>query len=316
MTYYIGHSWVVNREQRDASTITYPPTSIEDGDRLDAPFCPLVANGFTPNRRSAFPVQSLQGDRYSRANPNVTMATAHLTSVDRPSRAKESRVQYGFFLAIGAGLLWITLPWLAPIFMKMGWGGAANAIYTLYSVQCHQLAQRSFFLFGPQTMYSLDQFNTFGLDTSDIMALREFIGSAELGYKVAWSDRMVSAYSSIPLIGLLWWPFRHRMRPLRLLGLFLLLMPMVLDGGSHFISDLAGVGQGFRYANEWLVTVSGDRFPAIFYEGNGIGSFNSWMRMVTGVLFGLGFVWFTFPHLLNIGLELVAEGNSRSPRSR
>ena len=31
--------------------------------------------------------------------------------------------------------LWVGLPWLAPIFMKLGWTAAGNAIYLLYTPQ-------------------------------------------------------------------------------------------------------------------------------------------------------------------------------------
>jgi hypothetical protein len=38
-------------------------------------------------------------------------------------------------------------------------------------------------------------------------------------------------------------------------------------------------------------------FPATFYGGDAFGSFNSWMRLITGILFGLGVVWFAYPRL-------------------
>jgi hypothetical protein len=34
-----------------------------------------------------------------------------------------------------------------------------------------------------------------------------------------------------------------------------------------------------------------------FYAGDALGSFNSWMRLITGLLGGLGIAWFAFPHL-------------------
>lgn len=236
---------------------------------------------------------------------NITTTHKRTARVDPLSEAKESLIQYWFFLFVGLGLLWIILPWLAPFFMKIGWGGGANAIYNFYSFQCHQMPQRSFFLFGSQTMYSLDQIQATGVDTSDIFALRQFIGNADMGYKVAWSDRMVSAYGSIPLVALLWWPFRKRIQPIPILGFFLLALPMALDAGTHFISDLSGVGLGFRYSNEWLMALTGNIFSASFYIGNVLGSFNSWMRLITGTLFGLAVVWFTFPHLLNNSIKSI-----------
>jgi hypothetical protein len=44
--------------------------------------------------------------------------------------------------------LYVGLPWLAPVFMQVGWSGAGNALYLIYSTQCHQLPQRSFFRAG------------------------------------------------------------------------------------------------------------------------------------------------------------------------
>jgi uncharacterized membrane protein len=193
--------------------------------------------------------------------------------------------------------LWVILPWLAPVFMHLGWEGPAQAIYWLYSFQCHQLPQRSFFLYGPQSMLSLDRIQSLWQNTLNPRVLREFVGAADVGFKVAWSDRMVSAYSSIPLATAIWWPLRKRLRALPLWGFALLSLPMFLDGVSHIVSDLAGIDQGFRTANAWLVELTSGRFPATFYAGNALGSFNSTMRLVSGVLFGAGAVWFAVPHL-------------------
>src|SRR4030067_3545394 len=51
--------------------------------------------------------------------------------------------------------LYAGLPFLAPIFMKLGWETPARVIYLVYSFLCHQLPQRSFFLFGSKVTYSL-----------------------------------------------------------------------------------------------------------------------------------------------------------------
>ena len=200
-----------------------------------------------------------------------------------------------WFLA--AAGLWVVLPWLAPVFMRLGWGGPARAIYGFYSFQCHQLPQRSFFLFGPQPMISLETVRSIWADTFDPQVLRRFIGDATVGFKVAWSDRMVSTYSSLPLAAALWWPLRRRLRPLPFWGFILFILPLLLDGGSHMVSDLAGIDQGFRSTNAWLASLTANRLPASFYAGNALGSFNSWMRLISGALFGIGAVWFAFPHV-------------------
>jgi hypothetical protein len=78
------------------------------------------------------------------------------------------------------------------------------------------------------------------------LILRQFIGNPEMGWKVAWSDRMVSMFTSIWIFGLIWYPFRRRL----------------------------------------------PAFPLWAW-----GSFNSLMRLLTGIFFGLGIVWFGFPYL-------------------
>lgn len=196
--------------------------------------------------------------------------------------------------------VWVGLPWLAPAFMELGWTGAGNAIYLLYAFQCHQLPQRSFFLFGPQPMVPLSQIQDVWQNTNNPLILRQFIGNPQMGWKVAWSDRMVFMYTSLILWGLLYWPLRKRVKPLSWWGLALFLLPMALDGFSHMLSDVtAGIGLGFRYNNAWLAALANQAFPATFYAGDALGSFNSWMRLLTGLFFGLGVVWFFYPRLHN-----------------
>jgi len=194
-------------------------------------------------------------------------------------------------------LVWVGLPWLAPIFMQLGWESLAKPIYLVYSFQCHQLPQRSFFLFGPQPMISLTEVQAAWQNTSNPAILRQFIGNAQLGYKVAWSDRMVSAYSSILLGGALWYLLRKRVRTFPIWGVALLALPMALDGVTHMMSDFAGIGEGFRYTNVWLAELTQYRLPQSFYVGTTIGTFNSSMRLITGVLFGVGTGWFIFSNL-------------------
>ena len=193
--------------------------------------------------------------------------------------------------------LYVGLPWLAPLFMKLGWTGAGNAIYLIYSTQCHQLPQRSFFLFGLKPMYSLAEIQAAWKVIDNPLILRQLVGNAEMGWKVAWSDRMVSMYTGLFFFGLLYWPLRKRLKPLSLWGFALLILPMVVDGGTHMISDLAGIGRGFRDGNAWLTTLTNDVFPAAFYASDAFGSFNSWMRLITGALFGLGAVWLAYPYV-------------------
>lgn len=192
--------------------------------------------------------------------------------------------------------LWIWLPWLAPVFMRLGQEGAGKAIYFVYSLFCHQLPERSFFLFGPQSMYSLSDVQAAWQSTLSPMILRRFNGNDAMGWKVAWSDRMVSFYGTVWFTALAWWPLRRRIRPSPLWIFALLLFPMVVDGVTHAISDLSGLGRGFRDTNDWLLALTEKPLP-IAYAGDALGSFNSWARLLTGVLAGLGLTWFALPHV-------------------
>ena len=193
--------------------------------------------------------------------------------------------------------LWVSLPFLAPAFMHFGWAGAGKGLYLIYSLFCHQLPERSFFLFGERAMYSLAEIQSVWQDLANPMILRKFIGTAEMGWKVAWCDRMISFYGGIWLFALLWEPLRRLITALPWWGLLLLLLPLALDGTTHLVSDLAGIGQGFRDSNLWLAALTDQALPASFYAGDGVGSFNSWMRLVTGLLAASGIVWFGFPYL-------------------
>jgi len=205
------------------------------------------------------------------------------------------------------GLL-VGLPFLAPVFMRLGWGAPGRAIYFFYSFLCHQLPERSFFLFGPHGMYDLSNIQAAWQDTINPLVLRRFIGSQEMGWKVAWSDRMVSMYTSILFFSWIWYPLRKRIKSLPLWGLILFALPIFLDGSSHFISDFSGIGQGFRDTNAWLATLTDNAFAPGFYAGDALGSFHSWMRLLTGILFGLGIVWYGFPYIAEtarlIGLSI------------
>ncbi|HEX6035389.1 MAG TPA: DUF2085 domain-containing protein [Anaerolineales bacterium] len=199
-----------------------------------------------------------------------------------------------FLLVYG---LWVFVPFLAPVLMHVGWAGAGKAVYFLYSFICHQLPERSFFLFGERMMYSLREIQSAWQNTSNPMLLRQFIGNETMGWKIAWSDRMISFYTSIWLFALLGFPLRRRIRPLVLWSFVLLLLPMILDGATHAMSDLAGIGNGFRDTNMWLAALTNYSLPTTFYAGDALGSFNSIMRFVTGVLAGLGISWLIFPYL-------------------
>ena len=195
-------------------------------------------------------------------------------------------------------LIFVTLPFLAPAAMAAGWTTLGNSIYWLYTPFCHQLPQRSWFLFGEKLTYSLAEINQV-FPYSDGWNLRRFYGTPEMGWKVAWSDRMISFYALIPVWGLCYALLRQtgrRVRPLSLRALLWVLVPLLVDGFTHLLND-AFVGDfvsGFRDTNAWLAMLTGNAFPG-FYAGDSMGTFNWWMRLLTGMLaaWGVAFALFS-----------------------
>lgn len=197
--------------------------------------------------------------------------------------------------------LYVVMPFLAPIFMHFGQTNVGKAIYFFYSFQCHMLPQRTWFLFGPQLTYSLGEIHSASQATLPIWSLREFLGTPDMGWKVAQCERSTVMYASLWLFALAYRLVGLPRTALRPNVLFILLIPLALDGMTHFINDLvAPLGGGFRDTNTWLSTLTNHVFADSFYIGDGLGSFNSWMRMSSGVLFGFAIPAFSLPRLRQI----------------
>ncbi|NOX62852.1 MAG: DUF2085 domain-containing protein [Chloroflexi bacterium] len=196
--------------------------------------------------------------------------------------------------------LWNLLPWLAPVFMKLGWEWPARGIYALYVLFCHQMPQRSWFLFGEQFTYRMDDIlMAMNGSTERVIpiTMRSFIGAPEMGWKVAWSDRMISFYGGWFLVGLVYAALRDRWKGMDWKLALLFMLPLAIDGGTHMISDLGGLREGFRETNAWLAVLTNNAFPPEFYAGDQWGSFNSIMRMITGILGAIGLIGFAFPYI-------------------
>ena len=148
----------------------------------------------------------------------MTTLTTTLTRRPKPSVFSWiSQHWFTTFLIIYG--IWVWLPFLAPVFMNLGWTGLGKAVYFIYSFFCHQLPERSFFFFGEKTMYSLSEIQAAWQDTVNPMILRQFIGNETMGWKVAWSDRMISFYSGVWLFALLWYSVRRRSQTPVLVGI-------------------------------------------------------------------------------------------------
>ena len=225
-------------------------------------------------------------------------ARGFIKAVDRASIGMARHWLRVFLVVYGT---WVLLPFLAPVLMQAGVTGPGNALYTIYSLFCHQLPERSLFFFGPKLMYSYQEIGQFW-PTDNAIVLRQFVGNAQLGWKMAWSDRMISVYGGVWLGGLLWALLsarRHGRAPQLSLLVWILLgvMPVAIDGTSHMLNDvLAGTtGMGFRDTNLWLAALTGNALPPSFYTGDQLGSFNSWARWITGFLFSITTVFALFP---------------------
>lgn len=209
-------------------------------------------------------------------------------------------VRHWLILFIALFGIYTLLPFVAPIAMQMGWRSLGNTIYDLYATQCHQMAQRSFFFFGAQPMYNLEELplTLTGNPLQDMLVLRAFRGNEIFGWKVAWSDRMVFMYGSLWIMSVVYGILSRRRtwKPLPLWSIALL-VPLAVDGVTHLLSDGNGLLAGFRYNNAWLAALTNYALPDSFYRGDTLGSFNSLMRFITGMLFAVTSVGLAFPFL-------------------
>jgi uncharacterized membrane protein len=184
-------------------------------------------------------------------------------------------------------ILYIGIPFLAPILKKMGWNTPAEGIYRIYRPLCHQWAFRSFFLFGEQAYYphaaakipdvlNFEQVSGItDLNDPGRLQARVFEGSSLLGYKVALCERDVAIWSAMALFGLLYALTGRKLPKLHwLIWLLIGLGPIGLDGFSQLLSQIP---------NTFIQTLLPYRESTPF------------LRSLTGFLFGLTTAWFMFP---------------------
>jgi uncharacterized membrane protein len=191
----------------------------------------------------------------------------------------------------GFTFLYVFLAVLAPMLMHIGWEIPGKTIYKVYRPLCHQLAFRSFFLFGEQPYYPRELAGVEGLitygqatgyDEDDLNTAREFLGNERLGYKMALCQRDIAIYSAILLFGLAFSLTGRKIKPLPwYLWLIIGLGPIGLDGFSQLLSQT-----NFSIF-EWLPLRESTPF----------------LRAFTGACFGLATAWFGFPYLEESVLE-------------
>ena len=177
-------------------------------------------------------------------------------------------------------LLYLGLPFLAPALMSAGYTRPATTIYRFYGLVCHQLAFRSWFIFGDQSAYPREAAEVSGLipfgEATGIaedneLAARAYIGEPGIGYKVALCERDVAIYGGILLFGVVFSLTGRKIKPLPwYLWLIVGILPIAVDGFSQLLSQPP---LGF--------------FP--YRESTPL------LRSITGFLFGLTTAWFGFP---------------------
>jgi uncharacterized membrane protein len=202
--------------------------------------------------------------------------------------------------------IYVGLPLLAPVLMNAGATGPARVIYTLYSPLCHQMASRSFFLFGEQVAYpraiagtsltpieaympSLPEFADASADPENwprfLLAARRFVGNEQMGYKMALCERDMAIYTSILSAGLLYGLLRRRLtiKPLPLWAFLIIgLGPIAVDGFSQLFS-------------QYIVALAAN--GAAILNLLPLRESTPLLRTLTGALFGFSLVWLTYPHI-------------------
>lgn len=84
--------------------------------------------------------------------------------------------------------IYVLLPFMAPVLMAAGLPAAAQVIYSIYSVLCHQLPGHSYFLFGPELAPHTHELVAAGMAAgNNLFEVRSFVGGDEIGWKVALS---------------------------------------------------------------------------------------------------------------------------------
>jgi len=178
--------------------------------------------------------------------------------------------------------LYIGLAFLAPTFMKVGARGPARVLYTMYSPLCHQLAFRSWFLFGEQSFYPrelagikgvLTYGQATGFDERDVLTARRFVGNELIGYKVALCERDIAIYLGILLFGIVFSISRHKIKSLPwFIWVVIGIAPLGVDGASQLPSLLS-------FLPSWLP----------------LRESTPLLRTITGALFGITTAWYGYP---------------------
>lgn len=186
---------------------------------------------------------------------------------------------------------YVGLAVLPAVLLKLGFVRGAALIYRLFWPVCHQLAYRSWFLFGSQFSYAADEFmlvtGIYPYTAAGRLASKNFVGDAVLGYKLALCERDIAIYGGMLLASLAYAAWRSAGRevvPLHWIGYGLLgVAPIAFDGVSQLLSQ-----------------------PPFDLFGLALRESTPLLRSLTGALFGTASVWMAFPHL-DVWMQVVRE---------
>jgi uncharacterized membrane protein len=164
-------------------------------------------------------------------------------------------------------------------------------IYKIYGGMCHQLSYRSWFLFGEQAVYprevaGIEGYITFfqatGLDENGIIAARNFVGNAQIGYKMALCQRDIAIYGAMFVFGVLFSLTGRKWKSLPIWAWLLFgIVPIAVDGFSQLIG-------------QWL-SMEALSFLQPFLGWWPIRESSPFLRTLTGFLFGFMTAWFGYP---------------------
>jgi uncharacterized membrane protein len=176
--------------------------------------------------------------------------------------------------------VYLGLSFLAPVMMKIGWTVPAGLIYRAYGMMCHQLAFRSYFIFGEQLAYprsnqaspdGLSFEQATGLSDDDLWGARQYLGDPHVGFKIALCERDVAIYTGILMFGLIFAATGRRIKALPwYFWVIFGLVPIGLDGLSQLFSQAPLNFLPYRESTVLL-------------------------RTITGFLFGFTTAWFGYP---------------------
>jgi uncharacterized membrane protein len=198
-----------------------------------------------------------------------------------------------------AASVYVGLPLAAPALMYLGLVWPARLLHAVYKPLCHQLPQRSFFLFGPRLTYRFEELALLlGAELTDNPWSGAFAGEPSVGYKTALCQRDMAIYGTILVAGLAFGVIgrKRRVRPMPVWAYIIVgVLPMLIDGGFQWIS----------YALATLLPSLG----VIPHETTPV------FRVATGSLFGMSTVWLAYPHVADTMEEVRESLEAKARRS-